>query len=152
MEHTVAYCRWGQIYTFMDKLPKFSPKLPQWGLSHFLTFRQDPSWHRDTAHISAHQVPPVTHDWWIDRNCTVITISQTCIWHGWSCQNNVVLIYQVRSIDSEVAGMRIWKSFPFFGIFTLHWISEWTVICNVAFMEPISGTLKLEDNICLIDE
>ena len=41
LEHTAAACRWGKIYMFMDKMPKFRPKLPQWGLSHFLTFRQD---------------------------------------------------------------------------------------------------------------
>ena len=71
MEHTAACRRWGQIYTFMDKMPKFRPKLPQWGLSHFPTFHQDPSWHRDTAYISAHQVPPMTRDRRIDQNCTV---------------------------------------------------------------------------------
>ena len=57
LEHTAAACCCGKIYMFTDKMPKFRPKLPQWSLSHFLTFRQDPSWHCDTAHISARQVP-----------------------------------------------------------------------------------------------
>ena len=35
------------------------------------TFRQDPSVTRDNTHISARQVPPVTRDRRIDRNCAV---------------------------------------------------------------------------------
>jgi hypothetical protein len=77
MEHRGACHRWNQIYPFMDTMPKFRPKLPQWGLSHFLTVCQDPLWHRDSAHISAHQVPPVMCDRRIDQNCTVCSHSKS---------------------------------------------------------------------------
>ena len=74
MKYTAGYATGAKTSQLPVECPNFSQNCHICRGVTILTYRQDPSMTCDNSHISACQVPHVTRDRWIDRNCTVYSI------------------------------------------------------------------------------